>query len=261
MSSEVVLKSLVLLFSGLVLATLGTAAHAGEWDRLGSRKVAFGGDHDTIVVTAAEGVFNAIRLEVDKGDLELWDVVVTFGDGEKFSPATRFMFDQGTHSRVIDLPGASRVIRKVDFFYKSKLRRGHATMSLFGRHPTLVAPVDPVVPVAPVTPIEPRWDRLGERQVKFRGERDVIPVTVAEGTFKAIKLEIDSGDLELYDVVVTFGNGETFSPTTRFAFREGSMSRTIDLPGDARVIKKVEFRYRSTLAKGRAKLVLWGLHP
>ena len=130
-----------------------------------------------------------------------------------------------------------------------------ATLSLFGRHPSAAPDAPPPVKV------EPRWDRLGSREVKFRGERDAIAVTAAEGRFVAIKLEVDDGDLELYDVVVTFGDGDKFSPATRFAFDQNSRSRSIDLPGGARVIKKVEFFYRSKLARGHANMTLWGLHP
>ena len=120
---------------GAALLALSGAAHAGDWEKLGSRQVNFVGDKDTIVVTAAEGLFTAIKLDVDKGDLEMYDVVVTFGDGSKFSPETRFAFDQGTRSRSIDLPGDARIIKKVAFFYRSKLRKGHATVTLFGHHP------------------------------------------------------------------------------------------------------------------------------
>ena len=256
-----------MVLSLLLLATaLATPAAAGDWEALGTRQVNFVGDRDTIVVGGSEGRFNSIRLEVDKGNLEMFDIVVEFGDGTRFSPATRFRFEQGSYSREIDLPGDARVIKRVTFFYKSTLRKGRAKLTLWGRQATPVAPVAPVnpepVPPEPVRPppIEARWEALGERQVKFRGEKDTIVVTAKEGLFTAIKLEIDDGDLEMYNVVVTFGDGSKFSPETRFNFDQGSRSRTIDLPGNARFIRKVEFYYRSKVAKGHARLRLWGRH-
>lgn len=258
-----------LLMFGALLLSAPAQAGPGDWERLGSRKVSFAADKDTIGVGAAEGRFDAIKLEVDRGDLEMWDVVVTFGDGSRFSPETRFVFDQGTHSRTIDLPGDARVIRKVEFLYRSKLRKGHATLTLWGRHagPPPMAPVPvppPEVappPVAPPPPVEARWEVLGTRQVKFRGEKDTIPVTRKEGLFTAIMLEVDHGDLELFDIVVHFGDGSKWSPETRLHFDQGTRSRVIDLPGAARFIKKVDFYYRSTLQKGRATLTLHGRHP
>src|SRR2546427_2075541 len=43
---------------------------------------------------------------------------------------------------------------------------------------------------------------------------------------------------ELFEVKITFGDGETFSPATRLYFKENSRSRTIDLPGAARIIRR-----------------------
>jgi hypothetical protein len=62
------------------------------------------------------------------------DMVVTFGDGQTFSPQIRQRFDENTTTREIDLPGDRRVIRSVDFNYRSLNRReGRATVYLYGR--------------------------------------------------------------------------------------------------------------------------------
>jgi hypothetical protein len=102
------------------------------------------------------------------------------------------------------------------------------------------------------------WELLGTRRVSFRAEKDAIGVTAREGLFTAIKLEVEGGNLEMFNVRITFGDGETFSPETRFVFREGSWSRTIDLPGNARVIRKIEFWYRSEVKRGRATVRVYG---
>lgn len=104
------------------------------------------------------------------------------------------------------------------------------------------------------------WDFLGQRRVEFRAERDVIQVTAREGVFTAIKFEVDGGNLDMYNVRVVFGNGEVFSPDTRLEFRQGSWSRTIDLPGNKRVIKRIEFLYRSELKRGHATIKAYGRH-
>ena len=86
-------------------------------------------------VGAREGGFTAIKLEVAGGNLEMYNIKVTFGNGQSFSPETRIQFHQGSWSRTIDLPGPVRILRRVDFWYRSRLRpaRGAATMRLFGR--------------------------------------------------------------------------------------------------------------------------------
>lgn len=104
-----------------------------------------------------------------------------------------------------------------------------------------------------------RWDKLGERWVDGRGDRDVIHVGKKDGRFQKIQLVVEHSSVELYDIVVTFGDGTTFSPNTRLAFGPNSTTRVIDLPGGARVIRKVELRYGNLPGGGRAQIELWGV--
>jgi hypothetical protein len=104
------------------------------WVHLGSRVVGSGGDRD-IIRTAGEGRFRRIRLLVEGGDLELFDVMITFADGKTFSPPGRFSFTGNLRSRVIALPGGARVIRWINFFYR-KLPgggQGKAIVRVYGR--------------------------------------------------------------------------------------------------------------------------------
>jgi hypothetical protein len=105
---------------------------AGGWEVLGERTVNGGYDHDAIDVGRADGRFSRVVLEVEGSSLELFDVTITFGDGQKFSPATRLVFDEGTRSRVIDLPGGARVIRRIDFRYGNLPGGGRAHMIVKG---------------------------------------------------------------------------------------------------------------------------------
>lgn len=117
------------IIAAVVLLTLPSA----DWELLGTRRVSFAVDHDAMIVGARQGGFTAIKLEVAGGDLEMYNIKVTFGNGQSFSPDTRINFRQGSWSRTIDLPGPVRIVRRVDFWYRSRLRRGVATVRLFGR--------------------------------------------------------------------------------------------------------------------------------
>ncbi|HEX4574693.1 MAG TPA: hypothetical protein VH158_06135 [Gemmatimonadales bacterium] len=105
-----------------------------EWAHLGARQVDLRADHD-VLRAAGEGRFKRLRLVVEGGDLEMFDVRITFGDGATYSPVTRFRFTGRARSHVIDLPGAARVIRWIDFYYSSIPggRRDKATVHLYGR--------------------------------------------------------------------------------------------------------------------------------
>jgi hypothetical protein len=61
-------------------------------------------------------------------------MVLTFSDDSTFSPNIQTRFDENSWSRNIDLPGDRRIIRSVDFTYRSVNRReGRATILLYAR--------------------------------------------------------------------------------------------------------------------------------
>jgi hypothetical protein len=100
------------------------------------------------------------------------------------------------------------------------------------------------------------WVRLGERWVDGTHDRDVIPVGAREGRYRQLMFVVEHSALEMYDVIVTFGDGERFSPRTRHVFGAETRSSVIDLPGNARVIRSVEFRYGNLPGGGKARLEL-----
>lgn len=255
--------SLAAALAGLALAP-ATARPTDEWELLGSRRVSFAAERDVIQVGVREGLFSAIKIEVAGGHLEMYNIRLTFGNGDTWSPNTRVTFREGSWSRTIDLPGPARVIRKIEFWYRSRLRRGQATVRVFGRPAAATVTAGPAAPLNPTPSPGPvrapaGWDHLGMRQVDFRSDHDAV-VAAGQGAFRSIRIDVEGGDLEMFNVKVTFGNGETFSPATRLYFRAGSRSRIIDLPGDVRVIRRVDFFYRSVLfgGEGRATVHVYG---
>jgi hypothetical protein len=103
------------------------------------------------------------------------------------------------------------------------------------------------------------WELLGRREVDFKGDRDTIAVGPSKGQFKQLRIVVRGGSIEMHDMVVTFGNDKTFSPELRHKFSENSSSRVIDLPGDKRNIRRIDFRYRSADRKqGKATVQVYG---
>jgi hypothetical protein len=92
---------------------------------------------------------------------------------------------------------------------------------------------------------EPKWESLGRKQVDYKRDRDSIDVGRREGKFKQLQIRVDGAPVEIRNMVITFGNDETFSPNLKHRFDENSRSRTIDLPGDRRTIKRIDFNYSS----------------
>jgi hypothetical protein len=102
------------------------------------------------------------------------------------------------------------------------------------------------------------WEKLGEREVDRKVDRDRIEVGRNDGVFTKLTLNVERSELELLDFEITFGNGEKFSPKVRHSFKEGARTRVIDLPGDKRVIKSIELRYKNLPGGGKAKVEVWG---
>lgn len=105
-----------------------------------------------------------------------------------------------------------------------------------------------------------KWDKLGERWVRGRVDRDAVRVGKRWGAYRKIKLIVEHSALEMFDIVITFANGTTFSPETRVVFGKDTGSRIIDLPGDARKIRRIDFKYGNLPGGGKAQVEVWGLH-
>jgi hypothetical protein len=101
------------------------------------------------------------------------------------------------------------------------------------------------------------WERLGSRDVDFRGDHDQIEVGRSEGRFKELQIRVKGAPIEISNMVVTFGNDEKLNLNFRHRFPEGSGTRSIDLPGNRRTIKRIDFNYRSISrreGKGRVEV-------
>jgi hypothetical protein len=249
-SSSVHLFALCVLAAATSVLTPATASAdppvapatpQGKWERLGERQVDAKLDHDAITVGRDDGIFTAIQVKVEGSSLAMFEIKVTFGNGETFEPNTRLVFDQNTKSRIIDLPGNKRVIKRVDFKYANLPGGGKARVELWGRD---------------AAPPPPAWQRIGERQVDAKLDHDTL--TVDDAAYTALQIKVEGSSLMMFDVKVTFGNGEKFEPNVRLVFDQNTKSRVIDLPGNKRGIKRVDFRYANLPGGGKARVELWG---
>jgi hypothetical protein len=127
------IASLAALAAFLFISPRPSRAAADDWVELGSRKVDFKGQHDTIDVGKSEGKFTKLRFKVEDADLRMEKIKVTFANGEKFEPETAADFKEGSRSHEIDLPGNARSIKKIDFDYRSERRREPATIVVYGK--------------------------------------------------------------------------------------------------------------------------------
>jgi len=107
---------------------------AQTWTELGSAKVNGHADHDEIWVTSSRGDFRAVKLFVRNEGIDFDRMVVHFGNGSQEMMNIKNFIPAGGETRVMDLQGGDRVIKKVDFFYKSNaMTNTKAKVVLYGK--------------------------------------------------------------------------------------------------------------------------------
>jgi hypothetical protein len=112
------------------------AGRPGRWELLGTRSVSDKADHDTIVVTRAQGTFRALQLKVEGRPVQFRQMTVHFANGASQDVELRDVIRAGGRSRVIDIAGAGdRVVRSVELRYDAQSLAGRsATVKLFGKN-------------------------------------------------------------------------------------------------------------------------------
>ena len=245
------------------------------WTRLGLVRVQGKRDRDVIKVGKQPAKFTKLMLVSRDGAFVLKRLTVKFGNNQVATIDTNARFADGARSNVIDLPGEARNIKFVELTYSDLPRDGAAEVVLWAKYvalaptpptppppPVVVVPAPapvpppPTVPAAAVPP-EPGYQLLGVSEVTGKVDRDTIKVGIKDGRFQKIILRAEGSDLALFDIMVHFGNGEMFSPKTKLVFNQGARSRSIDLPGKARFITHVMFRYGNLPGGGKARIQLW----
>lgn len=109
--------------------------------------------------------------------------------------------------------------------------------------------------------LPPGAELLGDRTVTFTADHDVVEVGAKEGQFRSLVIVVEKNDVEIFNVVVEYGNGQREAFDTRLVFHEGSRSRPLQLAGGTRRIRAVEFRYKTvgTWIDGRAHVLVYGV--
>jgi len=102
---------------------------------------------------------------------------------------------------------------------------------------------------------------LGERTVDFHGNHDVINVGRYEGSFRDIAFWVEKNNIEIFDLEVTYANGERQRFDTRLVFDAGTRSRSIHLEGERRRIRSVAFTFKTVgfWLLGKARVVVYGI--
>src|SRR5262245_33043002 len=103
------------------------------WRLMGDGRVTGQFEREIIRVGKYEGRFARVMLVVTDSSLEVGDVVIQFGNGQRWSPGLRHSFADGSRSRAIDLPGHVRFIRGIELVHGGVPPGARAHVELWGQ--------------------------------------------------------------------------------------------------------------------------------
>ena len=127
------LKPLLSLFAIALLSFTTIESGFQQWNLIGEKKVSFVADRDLLYVKGNDN-FSQIKLKVKDGPVHILDMDVHFENGDKFDVAIKQKFPKGGESRVIDLPGGSRNIKKIEFWYETRgFAKGKGRVQVWGK--------------------------------------------------------------------------------------------------------------------------------
>ena len=100
------------------------------------------------------------------------------------------------------------------------------------------------------------WEKLASRTVNLSTEQDETPLS-HKGKLQKLVFEVRKASVNFKDVKVHLLTGQVLDIPVRSVIKEGDRTAVIDLPGEARTVKKIVFTYES-LRSRRAEVVVWG---
>lgn len=123
----------LLAFTPLSISTAQNAARA-DWRFMADKWVNYGVDRDVISFGDLKDDFRQIKIRITDAPLRMYDMKIYFDNGDVQDVALKSLFRQGDESRVIDLNGGMRHLRKIEFWYETKgVRRGKARVAVWGK--------------------------------------------------------------------------------------------------------------------------------
>ncbi len=129
--------SLMMIIASCGSSTRTIAVEEG-WELLGESKANFVRETDVINVNS-KSQFTDIRFKVEKRDIKLSDLKITFDSGDKLQPAVDEIISAGRESKLIELAKDGRTITKIEFRYRTtgSILKGQAKIIVLGKryHP------------------------------------------------------------------------------------------------------------------------------
>jgi hypothetical protein len=271
------LKALAIGLIMAIAAAMPAAAQrggggGGSWELLGQEKVGLGADRDVIRLGHDEGfyrnkAYRQLRFVAQGGDVNMRSIRLVYLNG--FSE--EYNFDRTLRSGQdidIELRGERSYLRQIEMLYKGKfslsigpggIRVEQPVIKVFGQNVRGSRPGGPGPGAGP----RPNWVPLGQQEVGFRVDRDVIRISQPESwhrerSFDKLHFLAKGADVLMMAIRVVYMNGHNENyRVDRLIRQDGDL--VVDLPGRRSFIREVEMIYKKRdNFSGRAVIRLFG---
>lgn len=112
----------------------GTAHRNADFRFIADKDVNFGPDYDVINFGNLNDDFRALKIHVKDAPLHIGMMKIHYDNGQVQNVELKNNFRQGDWSRVIDLDGGMRHLRKIEFWYSTNgILKGKSRVAVWGR--------------------------------------------------------------------------------------------------------------------------------
>jgi len=235
--------------AGIAMSAVATIpAHADQWVMLGQQSVGLNPDKDVFFVGTDEGRYEALRFRVLGNRVAFAEARVFYGNGSSEVLNVKEHMQPGETSQAYDLQGKHRLIKRIEVLYQSEMPwAGKATVQIYG------------LQFAGYNPGS-EWTVLGTKDVNLVADHDAIYVGPGGGKFRSIRFHVTNRPIHLYDIRVTFGNGQVQTYNFNTHIPAGTYSPSLDLAGAYRMIDHIDLVYRTESFGGHAHMTVYGQH-
>lgn len=106
----------------------------GGWVKLGTQTVSPGVDYDELNITEVTETFNHLKFKVSKAPVYIRNIHIIYGDNTSEGHVIKRQFKKGEASRILDLVGYERIIKKVIFnYYGRNSGKGQAHLEVMAK--------------------------------------------------------------------------------------------------------------------------------
>ncbi len=104
------------------------------------------------------------------------------------------------------------------------------------------------------------WHKIGSRTIDFKNDKDEISV-LGSDKFSSIKFKINDAPVNLQNVEVFYETGDKQDIAVNSPIGPSMDSKTYDLNGGERSLKKIAFDYKTlpNIQDEKAEIEVWGL--